>query len=128
MKSLVSFILATSLESVMIYPSWWCIWTCKNDLNVYIICLCTCVWLQLGGKGGSLAEMASIGLSVPPGITISTEACQEYQMNGRELAEGLWEKVLEGLETMEKDIKASLGDPSKPLLISVRSGAEVSFC
>ena len=72
--------------------------------------------------------MASIGLSVPPGITISTEACQEYQLNGRELPEDLWEKVLEGLETMEKDIKASLGDPSKPLLISVRSGAEVSFC
>ncbi|KAM3755301.1 hypothetical protein ACB098_02G030600 [Castanea mollissima] len=81
----------------------------------------------LGGKGGSLAEMASIGLSVPPGITISTEACQEYQLNGRELPKGLWEEVLEGLETMEKDIKASLGDPSKPLLISVRSGAEISM-
>jgi phosphoenolpyruvate synthase/pyruvate phosphate dikinase len=82
----------------------------------------------LGGKGANLAEMASIGLSVPPGLTISTEACQEYQLNGKKLEEGLWEEILEGLEMVEKDIGASLGDPSKPLLLSVRSGAAVSFC
>lgn len=69
--------------------------------------------------------MSSIGLSVPPGLTISTEACQEYQQNGKKLAKGLWEEVLEGLEIVEKDMGASLGDPSKPLLLSVRSGAAV---
>ena len=69
--------------------------------------------------------MASIGLSVPPGLTISTEACQEYQQNGKKLPEGLWEEILEGLESVEKDIGAFLGDPSKPLLLSVRSGAAV---
>lgn len=83
--------------------------------------------LQLGGKGANLAEMASIGLSVPPGLTISTEACQEYQQNGNRLPDGLWEEILEGLESVEKDMGAVLGDPSKPLLLSVRSGAAVSF-
>lgn len=69
--------------------------------------------------------MSSIGLSVPPGLTISTEACREYQQNGKKLPEGLWEEVLEGLETVEKDMGAFLGNPSKPLLLSVRSGAAV---
>lgn len=81
----------------------------------------------LGGKGANLAEMASIGLSVPPGLTISTEACQEYQSNGKKLPDGLWEEILDGLESVEKDMGAFLGDPSKPLLLSVRSGAAISM-
>ncbi|KAI8004943.1 hypothetical protein LOK49_LG08G03085 [Camellia lanceoleosa] len=81
----------------------------------------------LGGKGANLAEMASIGLSVPPGLTISTEACQEYQQNGKQLPDGLWEEILEGLESVEMDMGAFLGDPSKPLLLSVRSGAAISM-
>lgn len=71
--------------------------------------------------------MASIGLSVPPGFTISTEACQEYQQIGKKLPQGLWDEILEGLKIVEEDMEASLGDPSKPLLLSVRSGAAVSF-
>ncbi|KAK4477972.1 hypothetical protein RD792_017237 [Penstemon davidsonii] len=71
--------------------------------------------------------MASIGLSVPPGITISTEACQEYQQIGKKLPEGLWEEIIEGLKIVEKDIGNALGDPSKPLLLSVRSGAAISM-
>ncbi|KAK9933574.1 hypothetical protein M0R45_020767 [Rubus argutus] len=81
----------------------------------------------LGGKGANLAEMASIGLSVPPGLTISTEACQEYQENGKELPEGLWEEILEGLDYVQNAMGATLGDPSKPLLVSVRSGAAISM-
>ncbi|XP_057957151.1 pyruvate, phosphate dikinase, chloroplastic isoform X2 [Malania oleifera] len=81
----------------------------------------------LGGKGANLAEMASIGLSVPPGLTISTEACQEYQQKGKKLPEGLWEEILEGLDTIQKDMGAFLGDPSLPLLLSVRSGAAISM-
>lgn len=80
----------------------------------------------LGGKGANLAEMASIGLSVPPGLTISTEACQEYQI-AKKLPQGLWEEVLEGLKAVEKNMGAFLGDPSKPLLLSVRSGAAISM-
>ncbi|WP_297564457.1 pyruvate, phosphate dikinase [Microbacterium sp.] len=81
----------------------------------------------LGGKGANLAEMASIGLSVPPGLTISTEACQEYQQSGHKLPSGLWEEILEGLKTVEEDMGAYLGDPSRPLLVSVRSGAAISM-
>ncbi|XP_027916592.1 pyruvate, phosphate dikinase, chloroplastic-like [Vigna unguiculata] len=81
----------------------------------------------LGGKGANLAEMASIGLSVPPGFTISTEACQEYQQNGKKLSDGLWEEVLQGLLFVEKELGGNLGNPAKPLLVSVRSGAAVSM-
>lgn len=81
----------------------------------------------LGGKGANLAEMASIGLSVPPGLTISTEACQEYQDNGKNLPANLWEEILEGLRVIENDMGAYLGNPSKPLLLSVRSGAAISM-
>lgn len=81
----------------------------------------------LGGKGANLAEMACIGLSVPPGLTISTEACQEYQQIGKRLPEGLWEEALEALKMVEKEMGATLGDPSKPLLLSVRSGAAISM-
>jgi pyruvate,orthophosphate dikinase len=86
-----------------------------------------CVVWQLGGKGANLAEMSSIGLSVPPGLTITTETCHEYNQNGNKLPEGLWEEVLEALKTVEQDMGATLGDPSKPLLVSVRSGAAVKF-
>ncbi|CAA0807092.1 Pyruvate- phosphate dikinase 1- chloroplastic [Striga hermonthica] len=81
----------------------------------------------LGGKGANLAEMASIGLSVPPGLTISTEACQEYQQVGKKLPQGLWDEIMEALKIVESDIGAFLGDPTKPLLLSVRSGAAISM-
>lgn len=105
----------------------------KQKCNGYYFALelmnkkgCVYAWdLQLGGKGANLAEMATIGLSVPPGFTISTEACQEYQQNGKKLPDSLWEEILEGLHNVEKEIGAFLGNPSKPLLLSVRSGAAV---
>lgn len=81
----------------------------------------------LGGKGANLAEMASIGLSVPPGFTVSTEACEQYQAAGRALPPGLWEETLEGLRWVEEYMGATLGDPARPLLLSVRSGAAVSM-
>lgn len=81
----------------------------------------------LGGKGANLAEMSSIGLSVPPGLTITTETCQEYEENGHTFPDGLWEEVREALKMVEEDMNASLGDPSKPLLVSVRSGAAISM-
>ncbi|XP_022760910.1 pyruvate, phosphate dikinase, chloroplastic-like [Durio zibethinus] len=83
--------------------------------------------LKLGEKGAKPAEMSSIGLSVPHGLTISTEACQEYQQHGMQLQEGLWKEILEGLKTVEEDMGAILGDPDKPLLLSVRSGAAISM-
>ncbi|RCV17791.1 hypothetical protein SETIT_3G247900v2 [Setaria italica] len=81
----------------------------------------------LGGKGANLAEMSSIGLSVPPGFTVSTEACQQYQEAGRSLPQGLWDEIIDGLAWVEEEMGARLGDPQRPLLLSVRSGAAVSM-
>ncbi|CAM6129227.1 unnamed protein product [Calypogeia fissa] len=81
----------------------------------------------LGGKGANLAEMSSIGLSVPPGLTITTDTCREYNENGNQLPEGLWEEVLEALKQTEEILESKLGDPTKPLLLSVRSGAAISM-
>lgn len=81
----------------------------------------------LGGKGANLAEMSSIGLSVPPGLTITTDTCQEYVENDNKLPAGLWEEVRAALKIVEEDMNATLGDASKPLLVSVRSGAAVSM-
>jgi pyruvate, orthophosphate dikinase len=83
--------------------------------------------LQLGGKGANLAEMSSIGLSVPPGLTVTTEACEQYQKAGKELPAGLWEEIVDGLQWVEEYMGARLGEPEKPLLLSVRSGAAVSM-
>lgn len=69
--------------------------------------------------------MATIGLSVPPGLTISTQACQEYQQNLKNLPHALWDEILQGLDFVENEMGAFLGNPSKPLLLSVRSGAAV---
>ncbi|KAK4802373.1 hypothetical protein SAY86_000576 [Trapa natans] len=81
----------------------------------------------LGGKGANLAEMASIGLSVPPGLTISTEACEEYVSGGKKLSDSLWDEVMIAFSFVEKEMGALLGDPLRPLLVSVRSGAAISM-
>ena len=82
---------------------------------------------QLGGKGANLAEMCSIGLNVPPGLTITTESCAQYTSNGGKFPEGLWEEVLLGLQVVESEMGCKLGDPNNPLLLSVRSGAAISM-
>ncbi len=80
----------------------------------------------LGGKGANLAEMTRMGIRVPPGFTITTEACREYLASGR-LPEGLWEQVREGMSYIEGKMGRRFGDPREPLLVSVRSGAPVSM-
>ena len=82
----------------------------------------------LGGKGANLAEMNLIGVPVPPGFTITTEACTNYYKNGREeLLDILDEQVREGVRAVEKITGKRFGDPHNPLLLSVRSGARVSM-
>ncbi len=81
----------------------------------------------LGGKGANLAEMTSIGLPVPPGFTISTEACDYYSKNDGEWPEGLEAQVRENLAKLEAEMDAKLGDNANPLLVSVRSGAAQSM-
>jgi pyruvate,orthophosphate dikinase len=80
----------------------------------------------LGGKGAGLAEMTRLGLPVPPGFTITTDACREYREAGR-LPAGLMESVAEHLRDLEGFTGKRLGDPEDPLLVSVRSGAAVSM-
>ena len=80
----------------------------------------------LGGKGANLAEMTNLGLPVPPGFTITTEACQAYLKSGREPAE-LAEEVTEHLQALETTMGKKLGQSDDPLLVSVRSGAKVSM-
>ena len=81
----------------------------------------------LGGKGANLADMTSIGLPVPPGFTISTEACAYYSANNASYPQGLREQVLENLARLEELMGAKLGGAENPLLVSVRSGAAQSM-
>ncbi len=80
----------------------------------------------LGGKGANLAEMTNLGLPVPPGFTVTTEACREYMAAG-ELPAGLFEEVLDALGGLEEEMGKRLGEEHDPLLVSVRSGAPRSM-
>src|SRR2546426_5758908 len=81
----------------------------------------------LGGKGCELAEMTNLGIPVPPGFTITTQAWARYNRAGRRPPEGLWDEVLENLKKLETASSLGFGDASRPLLVSVRSGARVSM-
>lgn len=82
---------------------------------------------ELGGKGYGLVQMSAIGLPVPPGIIILTTACKMYYREGGRIPEGLFEELMEKLRILEKKVGKRLGDPSNPLLLSVRSGAPYSM-
>ena len=81
----------------------------------------------LGGKGAGLAEMTSIGIPVPPGFTITTEACIQYYKNDKKYPDGLWDQAKAALATLEEAMGKKFGDLENPLLVSVRSGARVSM-
>jgi len=81
----------------------------------------------LGGKGANLAEMANLGLPVPPGFTVTTEVCTHYYANGETYPKTLAKQVGEGLAHIAKIVGKRFGDPNNPLLVSVRSGARASM-
>ncbi|MFH1614774.1 MAG: pyruvate, phosphate dikinase [Planctomycetota bacterium] len=81
----------------------------------------------LGGKGANLAEMTNLGVPVPPGFTISTAVCAEYSKRKGKWPEELKAEIQKNIAKLEKSMSAGLGDPKKPLLVSVRSGAAVSM-
>jgi pyruvate, orthophosphate dikinase len=81
----------------------------------------------LGGKGCELAEMTNLGIPVPPGFTITTQAWAAYNRNARTFADGMLDQVTAALEKLEHDAGLVFGDPKRPLLVSVRSGARVSM-
>jgi pyruvate, orthophosphate dikinase len=81
----------------------------------------------LGGKGAGLAEMSATDVSVPPGITLLTSCCRDYFENGKKVPDGLFNEVFEQLKQVEASVGRKLGDLTKPLLVSVRSGAKFSM-
>ena len=81
----------------------------------------------LGGKGANLAEMTKIGLPVPFGFTVTTEACKQYYKDGMKIADSIVEEIQEKLVELENVMGKKLGDPQDPLLVSVRSGAPISM-
>ncbi len=81
----------------------------------------------LGGKGANLGDMTRIGLPVPPGFTVTTEACNAYLAAGQQFPPGMWEQELEAMKAVEKQTGKKFGDPSNPLLVSCRSGAKFSM-
>jgi len=81
----------------------------------------------LGGKGANLADMTRVDLPVPPGFTVTTEACNAYLAAGETFPEGMWEQELAALKAIEEQTGKTFGDPSKPLLVSCRSGAKFSM-
>ena len=81
----------------------------------------------LGGKGANLAEMTNLGLPVPQGFTISTEACTQYYEDGRQINDGIMAEIMEYIGKMEEITGKKFGDKENPLLVSVRSGARASM-
>ena len=81
----------------------------------------------LGGKGANLAEMTKIGLPVPQGFTVSTEACTQYYEDGRKINDDIQAEILESIKKMEEVCGKKFGDKENPLLVSVRSGARASM-
>ena len=81
----------------------------------------------LGGKGAGLANMTNLKIPVPPGFTITTEACNTYFDNNKKHPDGMWEEVVENIGKVEKSMGARLGDSKNPLLLSVRSGSKFSM-
>src|SRR5512132_2604347 len=80
----------------------------------------------LGGKGANLAEMSRLGMPVPPGFTISTEVCTYYYAHDHAYPPGLQQQVRQALARVEEKLGRRFGDPTNPLLVSVRSGARAS--
>jgi len=81
----------------------------------------------LGGKGANLAEMTNAGLPVPPGFTITTEACNDFLAHGEKFPDGMWDQLLAAMKQVESAMDRTFGDPKRPLLVSVRSGARFSM-
>jgi pyruvate,orthophosphate dikinase len=81
----------------------------------------------LGGKGANLGKMSSLGLSVPPGFTLTTEVCATFQDSKGKIPEEVWQATQAALKSLENTVGRKFGDPEKPLLVSVRSGAAISM-
>ena len=105
---------------------------CSMSKGVYWFCAngtegCTDMKVLLGGKGANLAEMANLGLPVPPGFTITTEVCNNFLAANLRRSAGLEAEVQSAIQKIEAEIDGGFGDSEDPLLLSVRSGARASM-
>jgi pyruvate,orthophosphate dikinase len=101
---------------------------CKHEMYVYLFDEGnTSQRALLGGKGADLAEMTRLGLPVPPGLTVTTEACNYYEQHSEKFPEGLEQQILVKLKSVESRTGRVFGDPLNPLLVSIRSGAPISM-
>ena len=82
----------------------------------------------LGGKGANLAEMTGLGLPVPQGFTVTTEACTQYYEDGRQINDEIMGQIMDAMAKLEEITGKKFGDKENPLLVSVRSGARASMC
>ena len=81
----------------------------------------------LGGKGANLAEMTGLGLPIPQGFTVTTEACTDYYNSGKKITDEIQTQIFEAMSWLEKENGRTFGDTENPLLVSVRSGARASM-
>ena len=81
----------------------------------------------LGGKGANLAEMTNLGLPIPQGFTVTTEACTDYYNSGKKITEEIQGQIFDALKWLERENGKQFGDTDNPLLVSVRSGARASM-
>ncbi|MCB0131761.1 MAG: hypothetical protein KDD78_12965, partial [Caldilineaceae bacterium] len=81
----------------------------------------------LGGKGANLAEMTRLGVPVPPGFTVTTQACNAYMEHERNFPPGMWDQEVAAMHQLEEQTGKVFGDPANPLLVSCRSGAKFSM-
>ena len=80
-----------------------------------------------GGKGANLGQMTQLGLPIPQGFTVTTEACTKYYKDGEQISTSIQKEILDAVKALEKLTGKKFGDPKNPLLVSVRSGARVSM-
>jgi pyruvate, orthophosphate dikinase len=114
-------------QEVSMEKKWVYLFDELDQVNDYIGGSWEAVRGLLGGKGANLAEMVRIGVPVPPGFTITTEACNEYLARGGTFPEGMWDQAISGLEKVESLTGKHFGDAQNPLLVSCRSGAKFSM-
>lgn len=114
------------LEDIMVQKKWVYLFSEINEAEQYVGGDLETVRGLLGGKGANLAEMARIGLPVPPGFTVTTEACNAYQEK-KAFPAGQWEQMLEALKKIEAETGKKFGSAENPLLVSCRSGAKFSM-
>ena len=111
----------------MVSKKWVYLFSEVNEAEQYVGGDWENVRALLGGKGANLGDMTRLGVPVPPGFTITTEACNAYLANNMQFPEGMWDETLAALKEVERQTGKTFGGSDNPLLVSCRSGAKFSM-